>query len=201
MFHSSDNLKPLLIQLLREKPNSYIVDEIVQRFPTVAELIDATEEELLEIKGVGKIRARQIIATVKLSRIISTPSPSTEYIRSPQDVFTLLGNELKFLQQEQFICIFLNTKNHITGKEVISIGTLNASLVHPREVFRPAIKRASASIICAHNHPSGNPEPSSEDITITKRLVEAGQIIGIDVLDHIIICTHSYVSLKERGYI
>lgn len=201
MFHLSDHLKSLLIQSLREKPNSYIVDEIVQRFPTVAELVDATEEELLEIDGVGKIRARQIIATVQQSRIISTPSSNTEYIRSPQDVFTLLGHELKFLQQEHFICIFLNTKNGITGKEVISIGTLNASLVHPREVFRPAIKRSSASIICVHNHPSGNPEPSNEDISITKRLVEAGRIIGIELLDHIIIGHDSFVSLKERGHL
>lgn len=95
---------------------------------------------------------------------------------------------------------FLNTKNQVLAKETMSIGSLNASIVHPREVFRAAIKRSSASIICVHNHPSGNPTPSLDDIDITQRLIEAGAIIGIDVLDHIIIGDKAYVSLKEQGY-
>lgn len=199
MKHPSADLKSLLAYSLREKPGSYIVEEIFQRFPTLADLIDVTEQELLEIEGIGKARARQIIATFKLSHIISTPVPSVTMIRSPSDVYELLEPEFRHLKQEQFICVFLNTKNGVIGKEIISIGSLNASIVHPREVFRPAIKRSSASIICAHNHPSGVPDPSPEDIEMTKRLVESGHILGIDVLDHIVVGNYTFVSLKERG--
>lgn len=199
MINPPIDLKSLLAYSLREKPGSYIVEEIFQRFPTFADLVDVTEEELLAIEGIGKTRARQIVATLKLSQIISAPTPSVKTIRSPIDVYKLLEPDFRHLKQEQFICLFLNTKNGVTGKEIISIGSLNASIVHPREVFRPAIKRSCASIICAHNHPSGNPDPSPEDIVITQRLVESGAIIGIDMLDHIIVGSYTYVSLKEQG--
>lgn len=200
MNQSNHHLKQLLTQSLREKPNSYIVNEIVERFPTISDLIHATEQELMVIEGIGKTKAQQIVATLQLSLTLATHSTSLNSIKSPENVYLLLHSELKFLSQEHFICILLNTKNGIIAKETISIGTLNASLVHPREVFRPAIKRAAASIICVHNHPSGNPDPSPEDISITKRLVEVGQTIGIEVLDHVIIGANSYVSLKERGH-
>ncbi|MNW38754.1 hypothetical protein D3C74_158280 [compost metagenome] len=199
MNHHPDDLKSLLAHSLREKPGSYIVEEILNRFPTFSELIDITEQELLAIEGIGKTKAKQIVATLKLSQIISAPTPSIKKVRSPNDVYKLLEPEFRHLKQEQFICLFLNTKNGVIGKEIISIGSLNASIVHPREVFRPAIKRSSASIICAHNHPSGNPEPSPEDISITARLKESGEIIGIEVLDHIVVGDYSFVSLKERG--
>ncbi|REK71495.1 RadC family protein [Paenibacillus paeoniae] len=198
---TSEDLKSLLAYLLREKPGSYIVEEILHRFPTFAELVDITEQELLSIEGVGKARARQIVATLELSRFISAPLPSIDTIRSPEDVYKLLEPEFRHLKQEQFVCLFLNTKNGVVAKEVISIGSLNACIVHPREVFRPAIKRSYASIICAHNHPSGNPDPSQEDIAITQRLVESGNIIGIELLDHVVIGSGTYVSLTERGVI
>src|SRR5665647_1187816 len=116
------------------------------------------------------------------------------------DVADLMTEELRYLQKEHFVCLFLNTKNHVIGQETLSMGSLNASIVHPREVFRAAIKRSSASIICVHNHPSGDPTPSPEDIQMTARLVEAGQIIGIEVLDHIILGDQNFVSLKEKGF-
>ncbi|PGO19076.1 DNA repair protein RadC [Bacillus thuringiensis] len=100
-----------------------------------------------------------------------------------------------------FICLYLNTKNQVLHRQTIFIGSLNTSIVHPREVFKEAFRRAAASIICLHNHPSGDPTPSREDIEVTKRLVECGQIIGIEVLDHIIIGDHKFVSLKEKGHI
>lgn len=100
-----------------------------------------------------------------------------------------------------FICLYLNTKNQVIHRQTIFIGSLNTSIVHPREVFKEAFRRAAASIICLHNHPSGDPTPSREDIEVTKRLVECGQIIGIEVLDHIIIGDHKFVSLKEKGHI
>ena len=199
MNHSLSEVKALLASSLREKPDSYIIDEIFTRFPTTEELIDVTEQELLAIKGIGQTKARQILAALQLTQILSATIPAIEKIRSPQDVYKLLEPDMRFLKKEHFVCLLLDTKNHVIAKETISIGTLNASLVHPREVFRPAIKRSSASIICIHNHPSGIPEPSQEDINITKRLVDAGAIIGIEVLDHVIIGNQKYISLKERG--
>lgn len=113
--------------------------------------------------------------------------------------FDLLEPELRYATKEHFICLFLNTKNRVIFKEIISIGSLNAAIVHPREVFRAAIKRCSASLICAHNHPSGDPNPSPEDVELTKRLARAGEIVGIEVLDHLIIGGNTFVSLKEKG--
>ena len=104
------------------------------------------------------------------------------------------------LQQEHFVDLFLNVKNQILHKQTIFIGSLNASIVHPREIFREAVKRSAASIICAHNHPSGNPTPSAEDVDVTKRLLEAGKLMGIELLDHVIIGDHQFISLKEKGY-
>jgi len=193
-------LKSLLTDSLREKPGCYIIEEIFTIFPTTTELLQATVEELVSIKGIGTAKARQIISALRLAHTLSIPSHCSYTIRKPEDVYKPLSSELSHLQKEHFVCILLNTKNYVVGKETISIGSLNASIVHPREGFRPAIKRGCASV---HNHPSGNPNPNpnpnKEDIDITKRLVQAGNIIGIDVLDHIIIGHSRYFSLKEQG--
>ena len=122
-------------------------------------------------------------------------------ILSPKDVSTLLINEMSNLKQEVFKLIFLNTKNIVIGSKDVFKGTLNSSIVHPREVFKEAIQRGSASIIACHNHPSGDPNPSKEDINITLRLKECGKIMGIELLDHMIIGANKYVSLKEKGII
>lgn len=162
---------------------------------------EMSTEQLMQIKGIGEAKALQIQAGVELGRRIAGSTRSDAVIiRTPQDVTQLLTEELRYLTKEHFVCLFLNTKNHVIGQETLSIGSLNASIVHPREVFQAAIKRNSAAIVCAHNHPSGDPTPSPQDIEITKRLVEAGEIIGIDVLDHIIIGDKGYISLKEKGY-
>lgn len=164
-------------------------------------LVDLSVEQLTSIKGIGSAKALQIQAGIELGRRLArTTAQETISIRSPKDAANLLMEDLRYLQKEHFVCLFLNTKNQVLAQETLSMGSLNASLVHPREVFRSAIKRSSASIICAHNHPSGDPTPSREDIDLTKRLVEAGNLIGIDVLDHVIIGDHTYVSLKEQGY-
>jgi DNA repair protein RadC len=123
------------------------------------------------------------------------------YIHTPADVFKAVATDLVGLDKEHFMILILNTKNRILSKEVISIGTLNSAIVHPREVFKPAIIKGAASIICVHNHPSGDPAPSSEDKKLTERLIQAGEIIGIDVLDHVVIGTEGYVSLREQGMI
>lgn len=189
----------LFAQTLSEKPNSYIIEQIFSKCPTISELMEITEQELLSIKGIGPRKAQQIIAALQLAKRLNVPTGSPFIIRSPKDAADYLMPELRYLQHERFCILHLNTKNHVIQKDIISIGTLNSAIVHPREVFRSAIKRSSASILLAHNHPSGDPAPSPEDIQMTKRLVEVGDVVGIDVLDHIIIGDNRFHSLKEQG--
>lgn len=162
-------------------------------------LANCTIEELSQIKGIGQSKACQILAAVELgNRISKSFLEEKKCIKSPKDVVDIFINDMRFLDKEYFKVIFLNTKNEVITYETISIGSLNSSIVHPREVFNRAIRKSSASLILLHNHPSGNPKPSKEDINITKRLIEAGKIIGIEVLDHIIIGDGTYFSLKEN---
>jgi DNA repair protein RadC len=162
----------------------------------------ATLEEITSIKGIGQAKAIQILAAVEVGRRIANLTDNDRYvIRSPEDGANFVMNDMRFLSQEHFVCLYLNTKNQVLHKKTIFIGSLNASIVHPREVFREALKRSAASIIAIHNHPSGDPAPSREDIEVTKRLVECGKMIGIDVLDHLIIGENKFVSLKEKGYL
>lgn len=175
-------------------------ERILKEAGGLRNLSDMSLEQLTTVKGVGPAKAMQIQAGIELGRRIAKSSfEDRTVIRSPGDVAAYVTEELRYLQKEHFVCLFLNTKNQIIGQETLSVGSLNASIVHPREVFRSAIKRSSASIICVHNHPSGDPTPSPEDIQLTARLSEAGEIIGIDVLDHVIIGDRSFVSLKEKG--
>jgi DNA repair protein RadC len=179
----------------------YLAQKVLIEAGSLRNLVDMSMDQLMTIKGIGPAKALQIQASIELGRRLArTSMTDTITIRSPQDVSTYLMEDLRYLQKEHFVCLFLNTKNHVIGQETLSMGSLNASIVHPREVFRAAIKRSSASIICVHNHPSGDPTPSPEDIQMTARLVEAGQIIGIEVLDHIILGDQNFVSLKEKGF-
>jgi len=163
-------------------------------------LADRSVEQLCEQRGVGTAKALQLLAALELGkRVARADAEATPIIRSPQDVAALVREDLRYLQQEHFVVLFLNTKNRVVGRETLSVGSLNATIVHPREVYRAAVKRSAASIICVHNHPSGDPTPSPEDIQLTHRLSESGHIIGIELLDHVIIGDRSYVSLKERG--
>ncbi|WP_010270861.1 RadC family protein [Paenibacillus senegalensis] len=164
-------------------------------------LVGMSVEQLTQLKGIGLAKALQVKAGIELGRRLAASSQEAKVqIRSPRDVFSLLSEEMRYLQKEHFVCLFLNTKNHVLARETLSIGSLNASIVHPREVFHAAIRRSSASIICVHNHPSGDPSPSPEDIEVTARLADAGRIVGIEVLDHIIIGDNKYCSLKEKGH-
>jgi DNA repair protein RadC len=159
-------------------------------------------EELMQKKGIGLAKAVQVKAGIELGRRIARDSQFRERvtIRTPRDAAHYMMEEMRYLAQEHFVVLFLNTKNQVSAHETIFVGSLNASIVHPREVFQAAIKRNSASIICLHNHPSGDPTPSPEDVEVTRRLVEAGKILGIEVLDHIIIGDRRYTSMKEKGF-
>ncbi|WHY84875.1 DNA repair protein RadC [Neobacillus novalis] len=177
-------------------------NRLLTHFEGLRMLKAATLEEMTEIKGIGSAKAIQILAAVEIGRRISNLSYNDRYvIRSPEDGAKYLMNDMRFLSQEHFVCLYLNTKNQVIHKQTVFIGSLNASIVHPREVFREALKRSAASVIAVHNHPSGDPAPSREDIEVTKRLVECGKIIGIDLLDHLIIGENKFVSLKEKGYL
>lgn len=165
-------------------------------------LKECSIQELTKVQGIGKCKAAQILAAIELGRrVTNIKKNNIKRITSPLDVKRLLMDDMKDLKKEYFKGIMLDTKNNIICIEDISIGSLNSSIVHPREVFKIAIKRSSASIILIHNHPSGDPTPSKEDINITHRLIEVGDIVGIKILDHIIIGDNKYISFKEEDII
>ncbi len=155
-------------------------------------------EELVEIDGIGAVKASQFIAGFELARRYS--GKEDVRITFPSDVLPFVM-EIRDKNQEYFVCVSLNGANEVIGNRVVTVGLLNANQVHPREIFSDAIAERGASIILVHNHPSGNTEPSQEDIVVTKRLVEAGETLGIKIHDHIIVSKDGYTSMKERGLI
>ncbi|WP_309271477.1 DNA repair protein RadC [Paenibacillus sp.] len=184
----------------RQESAIHLAQRIMKQVGSMRQLVDMSTDELMAIKGIGSAKAVQLKAGIELGqRLARTRMDQPVVIRTPRDAADVLMEQLRYLQKEHFVCLFLNTKNHIIAQETLSIGSLNASIVHPREVFRASIKCSSASIVCAHNHPSGDPTPSPEDISLTLRLKEAGEIVGIEVLDHLIIGDGEFVSLKEQG--
>lgn len=166
-------------------------------------LYNLSLEQLRNIQGIGRVKAIQLKALMELSRRIASSSGfrRDSVVKSPIDVNSLFMEEMRYLKKEVFKVVFLNTKNKIIKSIDISMGSLNASIVHPREVFSEAVKISCSGVIFIHNHPSGDPEPSGEDIETTHRLIEAGNILGIKVLDHIIIGDGRYISLKEKKII
>lgn len=149
-----------------------------------------------------KRQKRTIMIALEFSkRVRHNNNEKYVYIKSPSDVVTELEEEYKNQMREIFICMHLNTKNRLMRKEIVSIGCLNSSIVHPREVFSNAVKHSVSGVVLCHNHPSGEPSPSPEDVATTKRLVESGNILGIKVLDHIIFGNGNYLSMKEQGLI
>ncbi|MEM5875673.1 MAG: DNA repair protein RadC [Candidatus Aenigmatarchaeota archaeon] len=199
---SALSLQELLQIILRtgNKGESVVTlaQKLLAHFGNLQKLKEASIEELMSIKGIGLAKAVQIKAALELGRRAEiTLERKQKKIISPQDVFKLMKSKLKDYSKEHFYIISLNSRNAIISE--ISIGTLNASLVHPREVFAEAIRQRANSIILVHNHPSGDPTPSKDDIKITKKLKEAGKILGIEVLDHIIITRNSYSSFKNKN--
>ncbi len=155
---------------------------------------------LNNIQGIGKAKACQIIASLEFAKRLINKKNESKEITHPKDIFNLLY-DIKNNKKEYFIAFYLDSRNLLIKKEIISIGTLNASLVHPREIFEPAIRYLSAQIIIAHNHPSGNSNPSKEDILITKKLVSIGNMLDIKVIDHIIVTNDEFYSFREHQLI
>lgn len=164
-------------------------------------LFNSSFSELMKINGVKKAKASQILAVCELYKRFKTTNIKRKRISNPKDVADVIMDELMFLKQEVLEVIMLDTKNMIISKKQVFKGGLNSSLVHPREIFKEALKVSAASIIICHNHPSGDITPSKEDVNITLRIKECGKIIGIELLDHIIIGSNKFISLKEQSII
>ncbi|MEW6509465.1 MAG: DNA repair protein RadC [Bacteroidota bacterium] len=159
-------------------------------------------DELTRCTGIGAVKAAGIMAAVEIGRRLQREGNSGKtFVRSPEDAARLLIPRLRDLRHEAFIVLVLDSNNGVVADVELSRGTLNASVVHPREVFKLAIDRLGAAVIVAHNHPSGNPEPSREDLEITRQLAEAGRIVGIPLHDHLVIAGNGFTSLASRGHL
>ena len=173
---------------------------LLGQFGNLKGIANASVEELSQVKGIGLAKASQIKAAFELANRLAGPEIGDKpLVKTPEEVINLVKGRLKGKKKEYFLALLLDTRNQLIKVAEISIGSLDTSIVHPREVFREAISASAASVIFAHNHPSGDPTASEDDIKLTKRLAGAGGIIGIDVLDHIIIGDKNYLSLKREA--
>jgi len=178
-----------------------MAQKIIAKFGSLQKLAEANIEELSSIKGIGLAKATQIKAVFEIGRRVSTQIPSykSKELVEPEKVFKLIKSKIKDYHKEHFYVIALNSRNHSLAE--ISVGSLDASIVHSREVFSEAIKNKAAAVIFVHNHPSGDSEPSGDDLDTTKQLAEAGKILGIEVIDHIIVTKDNYFSFKDARLI
>lgn len=183
----------------KEKSALQLSREILSEFKTLGAVEDASEAEFSNIKGIGVAKIAQLKSALELGRRhIADKNTQRPCFKNSRQVFDYYMPRFYGLKKERFLCSLLDSRNRLVKETVISEGTLTSSPVHPREVFRYAIKEAAASVIFVHNHPSGDPDPSADDIAITKRLVKTGKIIGIHVLDHVIIGDGRYSSVMEK---
>ncbi|HIE17895.1 MAG TPA: JAB domain-containing protein [Dehalococcoidia bacterium] len=175
--------------------------KLISQFGNLKNLASASIEELTKITGIGTAKAAQIKAAFELSRRLEEPPDRAPKItvKSPEDILKSVRSLLKGKRKEHFLVLSLDTRNHLIDMHKVSIGSLDCSIVHPREAFKEAIADSAASVIFVHNHPSGDPTPSADDIQLTKRLTDAGQILGIEVLDHVIVCDEDYLSMKAKN--
>ena len=200
---SSQELLALIIgRGIPKKSVMTIAQELVMGFGNVKAIGQATLEQLCQIKGIGPAKAAQIKACFELAKREELDTDEENFdVKSPEAVFKVISSSIKDKAREHFKLILLNSRNRKIGISSISTGTLTTSLVHPREVFREALAHSAASVILAHNHPSGDPEPSEDDLKITRKLVESGKILGVEVIDHIIIGKNNFYSFREKGLI
>lgn len=176
-----------------------LAERVIGKIGGIERLSQISAEELREIRGIGDAKAATLLAVVEVSRRMSARRQPVKTVTSPDEVYHLLIDRLRFEERERFFVVLLNTKNHLIGIEEVSVGSMNSSIVHPREVFKLAVRKSAASLIIAHNHPSGDPSPSREDIEVTRRLCEAGRLLGMDVLDHVIFGDGEALSLRQKG--
>jgi DNA repair protein RadC len=176
--------------------------ELKEQFKGLTTLSHVTFDELMKIKGIGKVKAIQILCVVELaSRMAKTSQDKGVFFVKPSDIAQFYMQDMRNLEYEQVILVLLNSKNKVIKEIKLSKGTVNASLITPREVFIYALKYGAVNIALIHNHPSGNPEPSNSDIIVTKKVSDTGKLIGIELIDHIIIGDNIFTSMRESGYI
>jgi len=174
---------------------------LLSQFGNLKGIASASLEEMTQVKGIGIAKASQIKAAFELANRLENHQESGDklVVKEPEDVLRFVQNRLKDKKKEYFLALLLDTRSQLIRVAEISVGSLDSSIVHPREVFKEAVAASAASVIFAHNHPSGDPTASEDDIELTKRLTKAGEIMGIDVLDHIITGDKKYLSLKREG--
>jgi len=194
-------IKSALAEAISVKEDSSIMEELFTKYITTQELLNACPEELSSISGVTPKKAKQIAGVLKLARAMNTPKAEGALISSPADAYRLVKHDVAHLLHEEAWILCLNVKGRIITKIRISIGSLSAAIVHPREVYKNALLRSSASILFYHNHPSGDCTPSQEDIELSRRLKDCGSLLGVDLLDSLVITSNSYCSLSENGLI
>ncbi|MBS3170044.1 DNA repair protein RadC [Candidatus Woesearchaeota archaeon] len=196
---SDAELLALLLRTGNRQENAVMLATRLLQQHSLASLSRARLADLQKLSGVGVAKACEITACFELSRRVQTFHDEKQFtISSPRDVLTLIGAELRHLTQEQCVGIYLNTRHQVIKKESIFVGTLNASLIHPREILRIGISEGAAAFILVHNHPSGDPQPSDEDVVVTDQLRAAGKVVGIEFLDHVIIGKGTYYSFKDE---
>ena len=172
---------------------------VLYHLESLEDLKRMTVLELMQVNGIKEAKATTIIAAIELGKRLSNLKKIEKIsVKSGYDVYQLLSQDLTHLEQEHFICLYLNTKSELIKKETVFIGTINQTLIHPREIYRHAIKLSAAAIIFVHNHPSGDSTPSKADFVATNSLMETSRIMGIDVIDHIVIGNHEFYSLKDQ---
>lgn len=197
----NDELLAIVLQSgSRHAPVLEVAQLVLESAGGLYGLIDTTVQELTQINGIGQAKALQVAACVELGRrIVRKPVDAKRQIRSADDAAEYVMDRMRHLKKEHFCILYLDTKHRLIAEEVVSVGSLDASIVHPREIFKSAVKRSASAILCLHNHPSGDPTPSPEDLAVTRRLCEAGKLLGIDVLDHIVVGDGRYISLRAEG--
>lgn len=197
---SNEELLSLLLKTgSRDESAKALAIRVLNTASSLEKLKEVTYEELSQIKGIGDSKACTLLASIELGRRVNTKPIIREQFTNPEVVFNYYKNIIGDKNQEHFCCVYLDNKKRIIRDKTIFIGTLNFSPVHPREIFKEAYILSASSIICVHNHPSDNVNPSKEDIITTKRLIEVGKILGIPIIDHIIIGYTKYYSLLEQG--
>ena len=190
----------LLACLLQTSDALHQAQELLVRFEGLRGLVRTCETELIQVDGIGPSQAARIKAALEIGRrMVLAPLEDRLAIRSPSDAAQMLMTEMGHLEQEHFLELLLDTRNRVLATITLYVGSLNASIIRVGEVFREPVRRQACAILVAHNHPSGDPSPSPEDTVVTKSLVEAGKLLGIEVLDHLVIGRQRFVSLRERG--
>ncbi len=183
-------------------PATQLADELMHRFGTLEGISQAGEAELRSVPGMGPAKVASLRAAFELgSRVARAPLVPGQKLGSPEQVFSHFGVRLRRCRQEVFFALLLDSRHRLIGEVEVSRGSLNQSLVHPREVFAPALRESAAAILVLHNHPSGDPQPSREDHEVTRRLARAGELLGIRLVDHVVIGAESYASFARSGWL